>query len=130
MGYTVKVNGFEILCETADDVRALIGTAAPVPSEKRREQPPRQGSDGGERSAADHALLKSLVDGSTVGIPSGTVGSLLSTRGKGMPGAFERWAKRVGLPDNAVESVRVGVGRGWRLSAGGLAAGRVILGGD
>lgn len=135
MAYVVKINGYEVICESVEDVRALVGaTVDGSPTEKREGKaqtppspPSRNGSDG-QRSAADQALLRALYDGGTTGIPSSTVGGLLSAKGKGLPGAFERWADRVGIPRDGAEAVRVGTGRGWRLTDGALAAAKVALG--
>lgn len=136
MSYIVRANGFEVECGTVEEVRALIGVPVGDGEAKPRVPPTNGGngstggrSDGAQRSPTDHALLKALVEGGTVGIESNTALGLLSARGRGVPGAFVQWAARMNLPQDSVESTRVGVGRGWRLTSGALAAARVILDG-
>lgn len=140
MSYIVRANGFEIECATVEEVRALVGV--PMPDSEGKPRAPQVTSNGTvataqqggrseatPRSASDHALLKALVDKGNSGIDSTTALGLLSARGRGVPGAFTQWAHRVGLPESAAEPIRVGNGRGWRLTAGALAAARVILDG-
>jgi hypothetical protein len=127
MPYKVKVNGYEIECETVEDVHALIGSPPPAEGGEGRPRAERGAARSPSVAPADHALLTTLVQAGASGVLSSTVGNMLSAQGKGIAGALTRWALRVGLPVNAVGQARIGTQRGWRLTDGAMATARVIL---
>jgi hypothetical protein len=129
MPYTVRANGFEVVCDTLEEVRTLVGMPAPTTTAKT-EAPfnTRQASDAQTRNPQDYALLKALVD-SESGVRSSIVEGLLKSHGKGMPGATDRWCERIGIPRGSLERTIVARGvRGWKLTDPAFATAKVILG--
>src|SRR5688572_22583145 len=97
--YVVRVRGVEIVCETLDEINAIIerfGVEATGVA----------GNSGAHMAklpnVRDHdgRLLRALVR-SSGGLPSSTVQGMLNVQGKAIPYALRDWAKRMRLPQDA-----------------------------
>jgi hypothetical protein len=138
MTYTVRVRGIEIVCDSLDDVDAIIdryGLAGDVPLGRQSSSISNGGSSSGSQRtpSGDMTLLRELVEAGSVGVKSLVIGQMLSASGRGMGPALDRWAERVGLkqPGNVspLEVARPEGKRGWRLNSGGLIVAKDVLAG-
>lgn len=135
MVFRIKYGEFEIECDTVDEVKNLISATDPVTRAVKDSSGPGGRSNGqSSLSGRDEALLRELMKAGEVGVEASVVGGLLdSARGRGVPFALARWAKRVGLSDqddnDSVIPARPGGKRGWRLGGPALAAARAMRAG-
>lgn len=148
MPYVLRKNGFEIRCDTVDEARALIDDPAEdaegdeeidaaveallngdqhLPPNEAQRPTSGEALAAHRRRSMDRALLRKLVRAQGHGIQSSTIAILLEARGKALPGAFDEWMGRVGLPPESVEPTRVGMGRGWRLTKNAWTLGMALI---
>src|SRR5262245_49158199 len=119
MAITVRIGKMEIVCETAEDLRT-VAQAFDVSADDETGATDGQGAPSGRSlaravrgPAGDRALLTALVASGSEGVEAEKVQGMLGTRGRGLSGAFDRWAVRVGLLQEGahaavVEATRVG----------------------
>jgi hypothetical protein len=135
MAYTVRVRGVEIMCDTLDDLDAIVdryGSTDEAPTSRLA-----TGTKNGSASSAsggkggDNTLLKTLVEAGTAGVRSTVIGHMISAKGKGFTPALRRWAVRVGFTDAEsnfpLEQARPDGARGWRLKEGALVMARDLV---
>jgi len=133
MTFTVRVRGIEIVCESLEDVDAIIDRYGSAEGADVR---PIIGSSNGSatrgnRGGGDMALLRQFIEAGSTGVTSTVIGQMLGTAGKGVPPALQRWGIRIGLAENQaslpLEQARPKGARGWRLNEGGMITAREIV---
>ena len=103
MGFRVNVHGIDVEVTSLEELDALIkryGVGRPTAT------PPTPNSRGTSTNGApdrpvsskeaDYALLQRFIKARR-GVPSAQVSEVLGAKKRGLPGALERWAIRVGL---------------------------------
>ena len=132
MTFTVRVRGIEIICESLDDVDAILDRYG---SNEGTEVKPFIGSTNGAGArggrCGDMALLRQFIEAGSTGVTSTVIGQMLGTAGKGVPPALQRWAIRIGLAESEaslpLEQARPKGARGWRLNEGGMITAREMI---
>ncbi len=137
MAYTVRVRGVEIICDTLDDLDAIVeryGSEGEAPSvHAAAAAASRNGSSGAALSgrSADVALLQTLLEAGNTGVKSEAIGHMIKARGKGFAPALTRWATRVGFSDAEsnfpLEPARPEGARGWRLKDGAMVMAKALF---
>jgi hypothetical protein len=130
MGFKVNVRGIDVEVTSLEELDALIRRygvdrpSAKPPTPSRNSSSTNRSSDGSAASTdADYALLHRFLK-ARHGVPSAELSSVLGAKKRGLPGALERWATRVGL---IRKGQRLPMGRGrvdgnrvWTLTREGL----------
>jgi hypothetical protein len=103
MGFKVNVKGIDVEVTSLEELDALIRRygvdrpSAKPPTPIRNSASTNRPSDGSVSSKdADYSLLQRFVK-ARHGVPSAEISSVLGAKKRGLPGALERWATRVGL---------------------------------
>jgi len=119
----VKIGKLEITLENMDELDELINRygddIAVEGGQQSSQSVSRQGR--GILDNRDRVVLQTLLAAGTTGVQAAELGKMLGKRGRGLRGAAQRWAKRIGLTEgdevNPFEETRIGTQRGLRLDA-------------